>query len=158
MAARRRLLVCPSAENEPTSVNRSGGEAACCCLKSAKKDGFPTARRWHFWGSVYGTRVPFAKSGLAFNFAGEQFWGRAARAPRSRKRFEALVIWGGVFLGGLSTSSVADQLVEMVKLTVILAWVSTASLPSRRGLKCHCLTASWAAEARMCGPLTTRRF
>jgi len=45
--------------------------------------------------------VPFAKSCLKFNFSGEQFWGRAARAPRSRKRFEALVIWGGDFLGGL---------------------------------------------------------
>jgi hypothetical protein len=38
--------------------------------------------------------VPFAKSCLKFNFSGEQFWGRAARAPRSRKRFEALVILG----------------------------------------------------------------
>jgi hypothetical protein len=38
--------------------------------------------------------VPFAKSCLKFIFAGEQFWGRAARAPRSRKRFEALVIFG----------------------------------------------------------------
>src|SRR5271163_129951 len=34
---------------------------------------------------------------MEFNFAGEQFWGRAARAPRSRKRFEALVIFGGFF-------------------------------------------------------------
>ncbi len=36
-------------------------------------------------GQPSGTRVPFAKSGLGFNFGSEQFWGRAARAPRSRK-------------------------------------------------------------------------
>jgi hypothetical protein len=38
--------------------------------------------------------VPFAKFCTAINFPGEQFWGRAARAPRSRKRFEALAIFG----------------------------------------------------------------
>src|ERR1700677_4487886 len=96
--------------------------------------------------------VPFAKSCLKFIFAGEQFWGKAARAPRSRKRFEALVIlgreilrWSGSFtlrfhvLGlnvfaqdlTLKAYDLKSQLVEMVKLTVILASVSTASLPSR---------------------------
>jgi hypothetical protein len=43
-------------------------------------------------GQPNSTRVPFAESCMEFNFASEQFWGRAARAPRSRKRFEALVI------------------------------------------------------------------
>ena|SRR5271156_3558875 len=99
--------------------------------------------------------VPFAKSCLKFNFSGEQFWGRAARAPRSRKRFEALVIWGRDFqmdapsslrsqVLGLRflpntpdlTPNTCDprpspQLVEIVKLTVILASVSTGSVPSR---------------------------
>jgi hypothetical protein len=50
-----------------------------------------TFEEWH------GTGVPFAKSFAAFNFTNEQFWGRAARAPRSRKRFEALVIFGEFF-------------------------------------------------------------
>jgi hypothetical protein len=45
-------------------------------------------------GRGSGTGVPFAKVKAAFTFASEQFWGRAARAPRSRKRFEALVILG----------------------------------------------------------------
>src|SRR5271163_4760071 len=148
-------------------------------------------------GQPNGTTVPFAKFCVAFNFAGEQFWGRAARAPRSRKRFEALVIWGKIppfhqhpFCMGPRTGAVpsglgsmpagfpaltceaiefrrwrdwalarressghktsgVNQFVEMVKLTVILAWVSTGSAPSKWGLKCHCRTASWAAEARM---------
>jgi hypothetical protein len=46
-------------------------------------------------GQRFGTGVLFAKSSLAFIFTSEQFWGRAARAPRSRKRFEAPVIFGG---------------------------------------------------------------
>lgn len=95
--------------------------------------------------------VPFAKSCLKFNFSGEQFWGRAARAPRSRKRFEALVILSGTLLrwtpdlscglrsqvsGFCLRPATQDlgpdpQLVEIVKLTVILASVSTGSLPSR---------------------------
>jgi hypothetical protein len=41
------------------------------------------------WG---GTGVPYAKPCPAFIFGNEQFWGRAARAPRSRKRSGALVI------------------------------------------------------------------
>src|SRR5207248_1267662 len=51
--------------------------------------------------------------------------------------------------------SETNQLVEMVKLTVIFAWVSTGSAPSKCGLKCHCFTASRAAPARIGGPLTT---
>src|SRR5579864_6815562 len=46
----------------------------------------------------------------------------------------------------------------MVKLTVILALVSTAWPFSTTGLKRHSRTACWAAELRMAGPLSTRRF
>ena len=54
------------------------------------------SERIALWGRWHGTRVPFAKSASTFIFASEQFWGRAARAPRSRKRFEALVFWATV--------------------------------------------------------------
>ena len=55
-------------------------------LKSAQRLVLKLLGRDSTLGQCRGTSVPFAKSGLASIFASEQFWGRAARAPRSRKR------------------------------------------------------------------------
>ena len=65
-------------------------------------------------GQPNSTRVPFAESCMEFNFASEQFWGRAARAPRSRKRFEALVIFGERFFAGSAPSLVLTSFRELV--------------------------------------------
>src|ERR1700675_971848 len=40
---------------------------------------------WHLGGVRCGTKVLFAARNLGFIFFGEQFWGRAARAPVTRK-------------------------------------------------------------------------
>jgi|SRR5580704_19434722 hypothetical protein len=48
---------------------------------------------WHFWG-IGGTSGLFSDQKDEFNFTGEQFWGRAARASRTRKSLGTLVIFG----------------------------------------------------------------
>jgi hypothetical protein len=48
---------------------------------------------WHFWG-IGGTSGLFSDQKDEFNFTGEQFWGRAARAFRTRKSLGTLVIFG----------------------------------------------------------------
>jgi hypothetical protein len=69
----------PSAEKRPTSEaqvwDRSRKRRICNGLAGIALLGWP-----------HGTTVPFATFCLAFNVTGEQFWGRAARAPRSQKR------------------------------------------------------------------------
>ena len=45
------------------------------------------------------------------------------------------------------------QFVEIVKFTLMRARVSTGCPFWRNGLKCHCITASRAAAAKICGPL-----
>jgi hypothetical protein len=86
-------LVYPSAKGLPTPEGRTRGRTENPSLKQAQGLTLPSLSRDSTLGPGSGTTVPFANFGLAFIFASGQFWGRAARAPRSRKRLEALFIW-----------------------------------------------------------------
>jgi hypothetical protein len=70
------------------------GDESGSALKLRKWRFFNKIGLWHFWG-IGGTSGLFSDEKDEFNFAGEQFWGRAARASRTRKSLETLVIFRG---------------------------------------------------------------
>jgi hypothetical protein len=85
------------------------------------------------WWYNCGTEVLFADIGGKFTFHGEQFWGRAARASRTRKSpGRSLNFWGNFleFVGEAARTRCLfyrqNQFVEIMKFTVMWACVSTA--------------------------------
>ena len=107
----RTLLISLSAESPPTSEAQPGIGIENEVIKPLKSwicnslvDGT--------LGMPAGTGVPFAKLCATFNFAAEQFWGRAARAPRSRKRFEALV-FGAAFREVTASSGLRSKALRL---------------------------------------------
>src|SRR6516165_8314618 len=55
---------------------------------------------WHLGGGRAGTEVLFAENGSEFTFLGEQFWGRAARASKTRKSLGRSLNLGPILIKG----------------------------------------------------------
>jgi hypothetical protein len=70
----------------------TSGDESGSALKLRKWRFFNKIGLWHFWG-IGGTFGLFSDEKDEFNFTGEQFWGRAARASRTRKSLGTLVIF-----------------------------------------------------------------
>jgi hypothetical protein len=70
----------------------TSGDESGSALKLRKWRFFNKIGLWHFWG-IGGTSGLFSDEKGEFNFTGEQFWGRAARAFRTRKSLGTLVIF-----------------------------------------------------------------
>jgi hypothetical protein len=77
-----------------TNPPRLSGDESGSALKLRKWFFFNKIALWHFRG-IGGTFGLFSDEKDEFNFTGEQFWGRAARASRTRKSLETLVIFMG---------------------------------------------------------------
>ena len=89
----RRTRTSPSVQSTATSENEP-----CCALRKTRKSRcLNKIGIWHFRG-VGSTSGLFSLETGEFNFTGEQFWGRAARASRTRKSLGTLVILGKNYL------------------------------------------------------------
>jgi hypothetical protein len=64
----------------------------CLAVKASNSLLFNKIGVWHFRG-IDSTSGLFSVEKDEFNFTGEQFWGRAARASRTRKSLGTLVIF-----------------------------------------------------------------